>query len=75
MPHVLVTDRSAIFESARAVEALRDHLGVGRSEAQSLADAIAAGHRLRLEVATLEAAHTLAVALREVGVETEVMAE
>lgn len=75
MPHVRVTGRRAIFESARALEALRDHLGVGRSEAQSLVDAIAAGRPMRLEVATLEAAHTFAVALREAGVDTAVMAE
>ena len=74
MPSVVVTGR-AFFEPARAVEAFRDHLGVGRAEAQSLAEAIAAGREIRLPVVSAESAHALSVALRDAGADAEPMAE
>jgi hypothetical protein len=74
MPSIVVT-RRVFFEPARAVEAFREHLGVGRGEAQSLADAIAAGREIRLPVDSAETAHALSVALRDAGADAEPTAE
>jgi hypothetical protein len=75
MPHVRVTGRRAAFDPARATEAFRDHLGVGRAEAKSLTDAILVDdHPLTIGVATVDAAHELSVALCEAGVDAEAIA-
>lgn len=54
MPGVVVTGR-VFFESARATEAFRTHLGVGRAEAESLTDALRAGREVRVHAETAEA--------------------
>jgi hypothetical protein len=57
------------MEKDSATEVLRAHLGLGRSEATTLTDAILDGRELRLDVASDDAAAELAAALQEVGVD------
>jgi hypothetical protein len=62
-----VTGWQSGFPKVSTTEVLRDHLGIGRAEAQPLADRILDGGEVWLDVATSDAAETLAAALRELG--------
>jgi hypothetical protein len=72
MPAIIITGPRAIFEPDRVIEALRHHLGVGRAEAQSLADAIHTGRTLRLPVDSDDAARAFSVALRDAGADATI---
>jgi len=74
MPGVVVTGR-VFFDPARATDAFRTHLGVGRAEAESLTDALRAGREVRVHAETAEAAGALSTALRDAGADAEPMAE
>ena len=69
MPWLHITGWRHGMEKDATVEVLRAHLGLGRSEATGLADAILDGHELRLEVDADVAVEELAAALRELGVD------
>lgn len=69
MPRVHVTGWRRGMQKVSTTQVLREHLGLGLSEAKGLTDAILDGRELRLDVESAAGAEALAAALRALGVD------